>query len=164
MLNLETAATPYQPVVISATAALIAALISGLFNLYNNSLRRFSGQRWWELKAHRYTELFDALFDVELYSHRRVEELTGDGSFQKEYYGEALRQRHFRTPRNSEGGGNRLCCLRPHASAVISDLQNALDAPTHNWTLLEEAEEHLAAVRKAKEKLWPIALKDLDVK
>jgi hypothetical protein len=33
----------------------------------------------------------------------------------------------------------------------------------HNWTLLEEAEGHLAAVRKAKEKLRPIALKDLGV-
>ena len=51
-----------------------------------------------------------------------------------------------------------------HASEVISELQKALDAPNYNWTLLEEAEEHLAAVRKAKEKLRPIALKDLGVK
>ena len=81
------------------------------FNLYNNGLLRFSGQRWWELKAHRYTELFDALFDVEPYTKRRIQEATGEGRFDEEYMKGCLparRQDFFRFA----GRSDRPICLQ----------------------------------------------------
>lgn len=50
-----------QATLIAAILAFVASLGAGAISLYTSRLRRFTSERWWERKAHAYSDLLELL-------------------------------------------------------------------------------------------------------
>jgi hypothetical protein len=150
-----------QATLIAAVLALLASLCAGAISLYTARLRRFSSERWWERKAQSYTDLFQALFYIQLYLKRRVEEMTEGAQFAEGYMTElsGLSNAGYLEIRKGAAIGTFL--FSESAAKRIQKLESDIDDPHHNEDLLEALEGDLAAIKAAIKDLRPIARDDL---
>jgi hypothetical protein len=125
------------------------------------ALRRFLAERTWERKVAAYTEIFDALYDIQRYANMRIKEIEEGTQFVKEYEEEASRRSSngYDTIRRAAIRGTFV--VGAAAAARLEQLVTVFDDPRHGDDPHDEISADLDAARRALADLRTIANADV---
>jgi hypothetical protein len=139
--------------ILNLGAGVLAGIVTGAVSV-RFALRRFREERTWDRKVAAYTEIFDALYDIQRYATMRVEEIEEGASFVEEYAEEASRRSSsgFDVIRRAAIRGTFV--VGPAAAARLEQLVAVFDDPHHGddpheriWTDLEASRKALTDLR-----------------
>ena len=72
-------------------AGVFTGVVTGAISV-RFALRRFRAERTWERKVAAYTEIFDALYDIQRHAKMQLEEIEEGTTFVEEYKDDASRK------------------------------------------------------------------------
>ena len=146
--------------ILNLGAGVLAGIVTGALSV-RFALRRFRAERTRERKVAAYTEIFDALYDIQRYATMRIEEIEEGATFVEEYEEEASR-------RSSSGyDAIRRAAIRgtfvvgPAAAVRLEQLVAMFDDPHHGDDPHEQISADLHASRQALADLRTIANADV---
>jgi hypothetical protein len=146
--------------ILNLSAGVLTGIVTGAISV-RFALRRFRAERTWERKVAAYTEIFDALYDIQRYAAMRIEEIEEGAQFVEEYEREASR-------RSSKGyDAIRRAALRgtfvvgAAGAARLEKLVAAFDDPHHGDDPHEIVSADFASAREALADLRAIANSDI---
>lgn len=141
-------------------AGVLTGIITGAMSV-RLALRRFRAERTWERKVAAYTEIFDALYDIQRYASMRIEDIAEGVQFVEEYEKEASRRSSngYDTIRRAAIRGTFV--VGPAAAARLEHLVSVFDDPHYGDAVHEEISADLSASRQALADLRTIANADV---